>query len=89
MLKYSKIITPTMQSYWKLSSSSKDIDPSKLCSAVLAVYTKRVALRNVTQLCKVLSRPVRNLLHAIEEKQERLMETGKVMLVESQDKEPG
>ena len=73
-----------MHPYSKLSSSTKDVDPRKLCSTVLAVYAKRVALRNVTQLFNVPSRPVRDVLHIVAQKQNQREEHDKDMLIESE-----
>ena len=49
--------------------SSCDINPQHLCGAVINVYSGRVALRNVTQLCKVPTRAVRELLDVVCQKQ--------------------
>ena len=75
-----------MHYYSKLSFSTKDVDPRKLCSTVLAVYAKRVSLRNVTPLCKVPNRPVRDVLYIIAQKQKKQKENDKEMLIESEQK---
>ena len=59
-----------------------DINPQNLCRAVIGVYSGRVALRNVTQLCKVPTRAVRELVDVIHQKQSMLVESCKDELVE-------
>ena len=63
--------------------SSCDINPQHLCGAVINVYSGRVALRNVTQLCKVPTRAVREVLDVVRQKQKMLVESCKDELVES------
>ena len=51
-----------MPTYSRLMSTSFEVNPPNLCGAVLSVIEGRVALRNVTQLCKVQTRTVRYVL---------------------------
>ena len=60
-----------------------DINPQNLCCAVISVYSGRVALRNITQLCKVPTRAVREPVDVIHQKESMLVESCKDELVES------
>ena len=72
-----------MPTYSKLMSTSSEVNPRNLCGAVLSVIEGRVALRNVTQLCKVPTRAVRDVLAVVSQKQKSLKEHQKAELVES------
>ena len=72
-----------MPTYSKLMSTSSEVNPRNLCGAVLSVLDGRVALRNVTQLCKVLTRAVQYVLAVVSQKQKSLKEHQKAELVES------
>ena len=72
-----------MAIFSKLGSTCWATNPRNLCHTVLSVYSGRVALRNVTQLCKVPNRTVRELLDVIKKKQNLLAESYKDELVES------
>ena len=63
-----------------------DTNPQNLCCTVICVYSGRVALRNVTQLCKVPTRAVRELVDVIHQKQSVLVESCKDELVESAER---
>ena len=65
-----------------MSTSSK-VDPRNLWGALLSVLDGRVAIRNVTQLCKVPTRDVRDVIAFVSKKQKFLKEHQKDELVES------
>ena len=75
-----------MQVHSRVLFKPKDINPHELCRAVLHVYSGRIKLRNVAQLCKVPSRAVRELLDVIGQVQKDREENDKAVLVESTEK---
>ena len=75
-----------MQVHSRVFPTSKDINPDELCRAVLHVYSGRIKLRNVAQLCKVPSRAVRQLLHVIGQVQKDREDNDKAVFVESTEK---
>ena len=74
-----------MQVNSKVSSTSKDVDPQQLCSAIINVYSKHIA-RNATQFCGFPSGVVRDLLRVIEQKQKPRAENCKDILVGSAER---
>ena len=72
-----------MTVYSKLNSAYSEINHQDFCCVRLGVLTGRVALCNITQLCNVPNRAIREILGVIKHKQKSQVEIHKDELLKS------